>query len=111
MFAVFGPLARPTPGILPLVIALLPLLGLFSRRRALGAIALSGLVAAIELAWSMRWPPEERLVLSHLGVAARIGQLDLVLALALDPLGGFASIVVSAVAARLVYVERSPRVI
>jgi hypothetical protein len=111
MFAVFGPLARPTPGILPLVIALLPLFGLFSRRRALAATALAGLVAAIELAWSMRWPAEERLILSHLGVAARIGQLDLVLALALDPLGAFASIVVSLVTARLVYFERSPRVI
>lgn len=109
MFELFGPLARPTPGILPLVVALLPLLGLFNRRRALVALALSGLLASIELVWSLRWPAEERWLLSHLGVAARIGQLDLVLALALDPLGAFASIVASAVAARLVLAERAPR--
>jgi hypothetical protein len=109
MFEVFGPLARPTPGVLPLVVALLPLLGLFRRRSALVALALAGLLAAIELAWSTRWPAEERYVLSHLGVAARIGQLDLVLALVLDPLGAFASIVASAVAARLVFTEHSAR--
>jgi hypothetical protein len=109
MFEVFGPLARPTPGILPLVVALLPLLGLFSKRRGLVALGLSGLFAAIELAWSMRWPAEERVVLSQLGVASRIGQLDLVLALALDPLGAFASVVVAAVAARLVLAQRAPR--
>jgi len=109
MFEVFGPLARPTPGVLPLVVALLPLFGLFRRRSALVALALSALFAAIELAWSMRWPAEERVVLSHVGVAARIGQLDLVLALALDPLGAVASIVASAIAARLVFAERAPR--
>jgi hypothetical protein len=109
MFEVFGPLARPTPGVLPLIVALVPLLGLFHRRRALVALLLAGLLAVIELVWSLRWAPEERWVLSHLGVAARIGQLDLVLALALDPLGAFASVVVSAVLARLVFVERAPR--
>ncbi len=109
MFEVFGPLARPTPGILPIVVALLPLLGLFSKRRALVALGLSALFAAIELAWSMRWPAEERGVLSQLGVAARIGQLDLVLALDLDPLGAFASIVAAVIAARLVLAQHAPR--
>jgi hypothetical protein len=109
MFEVFGPLARPTPSVLALLVALLPLLGLFHRRRALAAIGLSGLLAAIELAWSMRWPAEERYILSQLGIAARIGQLDLLLALALDPFGAFASVVVSVVAARLVFTERAPR--
>jgi hypothetical protein len=109
MFDVFGPLLRPTPSVLPLVLALLPLVGIALRRRAVVVLGVAGLLAAIELAWSMRWPAEERLLLTHLGVAARVGQLDLILALALDPLAALASIAVSAVAARIVLSQRHPR--
>ncbi len=117
MFDVFGPLARPTPSVLPLVIALLPLLGALAaliderraRARAIAALAAGAVLAAAELAWFMRWPVEERMLLSHLGVAARVGQLDLVLALALDPLGAFASVVASAVGVGLVLAQKNRR--
>jgi hypothetical protein len=117
MFDVFGPLARATPSVLPLVIALLPLIGAIAallderraRARAIAALAAGAVLAGVELAWFMRWPVEERMLLSHLGVAARVGQLDLVLALALDPLGAFASIVASAIAVRLVLAQTNRR--
>ncbi len=116
MFEVLGPLARPAPGVLPFLLALAPLFGVFAfgdparaRRRALAALGTAAAFAALFFAWSLRWPSEQRMILAHLGVAARIGQLDLVLALALDPLGALASAAVSLVAARLVWAQRKPR--
>src|SRR6185312_17387646 len=116
MFEIFGSVARPTPGVLPLLLALAPLVGAAAfgdakraRVRALAALSACGLGALVFFAWSFRWPAEQRLVLASLGVAARVGQLDLRLALGLDPLGAAASFAVSVVAARLVWAQRNRR--
>ncbi|HEY1958041.1 MAG TPA: hypothetical protein VGH28_20610 [Polyangiaceae bacterium] len=116
MFEVFGPIARPAPGVLPLLLALAPLLGALAfgdarlvRLRALAALAASGLGAVAFFAWSFRWPAEQRLVVASLGVAARVGELDLGLGVALDPLGAVLALAVSVVAARLVWAQRSRR--
>ena len=118
MFEIFGPIARPTPSWLPLALALLPLVGAGAaafgeaaraRRTALVVLVAAAAAALVGLAWMSRWPSELRLVLSPLGVAARIGQLELVLALALGPFGALASAAVSLVAVRLVAAQRSRR--
>lgn len=117
MFELFGPLARPEPSALPLALALLPLAAaaaaFLGGRRARGAavFVLGGVafVSVASLAWLATRPADERLLLSHVAVAARVGQLDLVLAVALDPFGAFASAGVALVAARLVLAQRSAR--
>ena len=117
MFEVFGPLARPTPSWAPLVLALLPLVGalaaLRDRRRArlVATVVLASCAAAFLLAlgWLAQWPAETRLVLAHVGIAARVGELELVLALGLDPFAALGCAAAALVAARLVWAQRSPR--
>ncbi len=110
MFEIFGLLTQPTPSVLPLLLALWPLVGALAclgdprraRKRAIGVCASGAIVAMAVLAFATRWPGEQRFLLRHLGVAARVGQLDLVLSLGLDPLAAFASSAVFAVTALLV---------
>ncbi len=112
MFEVFGPFARSTPSVFPIVLALWPLLGVVlalvdarhARVRAaivcaLGAVG--GVIAFVATSQSM--------IVQHLGLAARIGQLDLVLALGVDPLGALASSVASVVAVVLVLQQTRAR--
>src|ERR1700690_2484449 len=117
MFEIFGPVARPTPSVVPLVLALLPLFGVLAclrdaaraRRDAIISGSLTAAAAAFVLVVSVRWPAEQRFVSTHLGVAARIGQLDLVLGLMLDPLAAFASAATSIVTVLLVAAQHSRR--
>jgi hypothetical protein len=114
MFEVFGPLTKATPSVVPLLLALWPLAGALAcfgdprraRMRAVAVSALGAVAAAFVLVVMTRWPSEERVLLRHLGVAARVGQLDLVLALALDPLAAFASAAAFVVTALLVARQR-----
>jgi len=110
MFEIFGLLTKPTPSALPLLLALWPLAGAFAclgdprraRARAVGVCVSGALVAAAMFVLATRWPGEERFLLRPLGVAARVGQLDLLLALGLDPLAAFASLGAFAVTALFV---------
>ncbi len=102
---------------LPILLALVPLLGAFApfaqarraRRRAIVACAVAALLFAAALVIGFRFSAEERFVVAPMGVASRVGQLELVLALGLDPLGAFASCAACVVGALLVLRESSPR--
>jgi len=94
MFELFGPFARPSPSPLPAALAAWPVLVavailLARRERARtwafwGALLGAGASAAA-LALLLARPADARVLLSPLGVAARVGQLDLALVLALEP--------------------------
>ena len=103
MFEISGAISRPIPTLWPCLLALFPLVvALLPRRRALIALGVGGLCHLGTFAWLIRLPADHRLLLTYLGVAARIGQLDLVLALGEDPLGAVACAGACAVAALLV---------
>ncbi len=92
MFEVFGPFARPSPSVFPIAFALWPLVGaalaLIDARRARARSVVVCVVLALASLGALAWSAN---ALQHLGLAARIGQLDLVLALGLDPLAALAS--------------------
>jgi hypothetical protein len=110
MFEVFGPFARPTPSIVPLLLACLPIVagmlafvpGRRVERRAAIFLALGAIASAIAFVTSAN-------LVRHLGLAARVADLDLVLALDLDPLASLACAVASLVAIMLVLRQRHAR--
>jgi len=102
MFEVFGPFARPSPSLFPIALALWPLVGIALRRRAAIVVALGALAALGAFVASVDW-------IQHLGLAARVGQLDLVLALDLDPLAALASFAVASTGALLLSRQKNAR--
>jgi hypothetical protein len=113
MFELFGPFARPSPSVLPAALAAWPVLVavaiLLGRSERARAWALVGSVvgaagSATALGLVLARPADSRILLSPLGVAARVGQLDLPLALAIDPgsavLATAAFVVAAAIARR-----------
>jgi hypothetical protein len=104
MFEVFGLVTRPTVSVVPPFIVLVPLLAAFmrSRRVALAMLAAGAVCSAALVVVLLRLPEDRAFLLWSAGVAARIGQLELTLALGLDWLAALLSTSIFVVAALLV---------